>query len=73
MDIIKYLVEEKHCDPLCTNQFGAIPLHDAAVNGHLQTVQYFVKVCNCPVNIWNNNNQTPLELARVQGHTNVVQ
>ena len=30
MDIIEYLIKEKRCDPICTDENNEIPLHWAA-------------------------------------------
>jgi ankyrin repeat protein len=49
------------------------PLHWAAYYGQLEVIKYFVEVRKCPVNIKNHHNQTPLQLARENGHTNIVE
>ena len=72
MNIINYLTEEKYCDPLCTAKDGYTSLHWAASYGQLKAVQHLVQGLKCPANFRNSANQTPLDLARGNGHTDVV-
>ena len=41
VDLVKYLVDTHHCDPLSQDDNQAIPLHFAASNGRLEVVKLF--------------------------------
>ena len=85
LHIIKYLINEQRCDPLCCdkmhtcnnplrcNVVDGTPLHWAAGCGELNVVKYFVEDLKCPPNIPGHNNTTPLEEAQKRDHSNVVQ
>ena len=84
LHIIKYLIKEQRCNPLCLdkeitrdlllcNVVHGTPLHWAAGYGELNVVKYFVEDLKCPPNIPGHNNRTPLEEAQKRGHSNVVQ
>ena len=73
LHIARHLIVDKYCNILCYDKLHGTPLHWAACFGRLNVVKYLVEVCNCPQNIQNSDNKTPLELARDKGHTNVVQ
>ena len=72
LHIVKYLIEEKNCNVFCYDSLG-IPLHWAAKYGQLEVIKYLVEACKCPVDIRDHGNKTPLEMARDQGHTHVVE
>ena len=70
LDIVKFLVEQHHCDPACTNAIGATPLHFACWEGHLDAVRYLIErgcdpACSAV-------GLTPLHLACWNGHLDVV-
>ncbi|WCR54431.1 MAG: Phosphocholine transferase AnkX [Wolbachia endosymbiont of Ctenocephalides orientis wCori] len=43
LDVVKYLIEDKHADFKVNSNDGKTPLHWAAQNGHLETVKYLVE------------------------------
>ena len=73
MDIIEYLIKEKRCDPICTDENNETPLHWAAENSQYDVTKHFVETLNVLQTFTNSANKTPLDLARDCGHTNVVQ
>ncbi|MGH0160915.1 UNVERIFIED_CONTAM: hypothetical protein FKN15_040207 [Acipenser sinensis] len=52
---------------------GFSSLHLAALNNHREVAEVLIKEGRCDVNIRNNRNQTPLQLAVTQGHAEMVQ
>ena len=49
------------------------PLLTAAIQGHLQVVQFFVEELKCPPNVRGRHNMTPRQLAEIKGYHNVAQ
>ena len=47
LDMVKYLVVEKLCNPMETNNYNEMPLHLACSNGHLNIVQYLISELDC--------------------------
>ena len=48
LDVVQYLVDAHHCDPLCQDEkYQITPLHLASENGHLDVVRYFTTVQHC--------------------------
>jgi len=72
LDITKYLVEEKDCDPMIRNENGHTSLNIAALSGHLNVLRYFVheRHCNPKEGGW--HGKTPLHDASQKGHLNIV-
>jgi len=62
MDVVRYLVEEKHADVNCQNIYGMTPLHFAAINGQLELVQFLFDH-SADVNCKDEEGRTPVHLA----------
>ena len=54
------------------NNVGAIPLHDASENGHLNVVKILL-ANDANVNASTIDGETALQVAEFQGHTDIVQ
>ena len=72
LDVAKYLVDEKDCDPACKDNDGWTPLHSACRNGHLDIAKYLVDEKDCNPACKTNKLVTPLYLSCSLGHLNVV-
>ncbi|CAN2103767.1 ankyrin repeat domain-containing protein [Wolbachia pipientis] len=71
LDVVKYLVEEKHADVNANDNDGFIPLHYAAAHGNLRLVKYMVEK-GADFNAKCNRLRTPLHLAAMYGYIEVV-
>ena len=60
IQIVEYLVNEKHCDLSVPNKCGNLPLHVACQHNSLALVKL---VSNCSVNTADKNGNTPLHIA----------
>ncbi len=69
---LKYLVNEFHSNPACTNENGETPLHLAAQNGHLDVAKCLVDEESCPTSPTDEQGRTPLYLAAGTGQLEVV-
>ena len=72
LDVVRYLVDAHHCDPLCLDENKETPLHNAARGGKLEVVRYFAITHQCNVLVKNNVGNTPLHDAALNGHLEVV-
>ena len=73
LEVIKVLVEEYNCDPMCRDNRGDSPLYTASVKGRLEVIKYLIINYNCDPT--DNNNElggTPLHVACYNGHIDVV-
>ena len=61
VELIKQL-HENGADMSCCSQFGRNPLHIAAWHGHVNCVDYLIRV-NCPILSYDLNGKTPMHLA----------
>lgn len=69
---VAQLLLERGADPNVTDRHtGTTPLHDAARMGFLDTVQTLVQFFADP-NARDSRNYRPIDLARDNGHTDVV-
>uniref|UniRef100_A0A1X7TLK4 Death domain-containing protein n=1 Tax=Amphimedon queenslandica TaxID=400682 RepID=A0A1X7TLK4_AMPQE len=68
MDIVKYLIDECHCNPMATNNRGETVLHRAA--GHIDIVKYLINECHCDPMATKNSGETVLHCAA--GHIDIV-
>ena len=67
--MVRYLIEEQHCDPKCVDKDGWTPLHCSASGGHLQVVRYLIEEQHCNPKCVDKDGWTPLHYAT---HVEVV-
>ena len=73
LDVVQYLVDTHHCDPLCQyEEEQTTPLHLASRYGHLDVVRYFTTVHHCNPIVKDTFHDTPLHLAALKGKLDVV-
>ena len=71
--LIETLIQRYRLDPITDlDACGSTPLHIAAICGQQEVVNLLIIKYNCPVDIRNEGNETPLHLACYKGHLNVV-
>ena len=63
LNVLKYFVERKFCNPVCADKNGATPLHLAAGKGHLDIVKYLTQDKECYPVIKDVDGNTPLHYA----------
>ena len=78
VELVRYLVEEKGCDPFQEipagfKIAGRTPLHNASFVGNFPVVRYLVTQLNCDGNYQDADGVTPLMAAAQQGHMNILQ
>ena len=69
--VIKYLVEDCHANPNCTDYNGDTPLHDAARFAHESVVNALI-AAGADLTIRNNDGRTPLEVAKEYATTSTA-
>ena len=47
LDIAKFLIEEKGCDPMCRTKNGVAPLHNCKPERHFDFVKYLIEERGC--------------------------
>jgi death-associated protein kinase len=72
LDVVKYLVDTRRCDPLHPDKDSVTPLHVAAAEGQLEVVKYLVLSIKGNLSVRNRDNNTPLHFAAFHGHVEVV-
>ena len=73
-NIVIVLVSVYKCAANCKDKKGHIPLHYAALNGHLEVVKYFIVELHCdPMDKNNSYGRTPLHFACYHGNLNIAQ
>ena len=72
LQVMRYLIEEQHCNPKCVDKCGVTPLHHSARRGHLQAVRYLIEEQHCNLKCVDKDGWTPLHYASVNGHVGVV-
>ena len=70
LEVVKYFINEQHCDSMTRDNDGNIPLHLAVINNHLEVVRYFINEQHCDPMTRDNN--IPLHLAVINNHLEVV-
>ena len=63
LEVVKYLIEDRECDPKISDNDGLNALHCAAYNGHLKVVRVSIEDRKCDLNIRENNGSNALHLA----------
>ena len=72
VDLVEYLTNEMHYDPLKMTSWGSNSLNIAAVNGHLEIIKFFSELNQDFVNAKDRWGRTPLYDATRKGHLNIV-
>ena len=75
LDIAKFLIEEKGCDPMCRTKKGHAPLHLACQEGHFDLVKYLIEERGCDPMCLQNDDQfqcVPLHFASSNGHLDIA-
>ena len=72
LQVVRYLIEEQHCNPKCVDQDGETPLHRSARCGHLQVVRYLIEEQHCNPKCVDKYGRTPLHRSAIGGHLQVV-
>ena len=75
LELMKYLINEQHCDPMTRNNDHHTPLHYACQFGHLDITHYLISEAHCDPSCKNVYGDTPLHCACASrnGHTHIVQ
>ena len=47
LKVVRYFINEQHCDQITRDNDGNTPLHLACCNGHLNIVQYLISEAQC--------------------------
>ena len=69
LEVVKYLVKERHCDLTIQNKKKELPLHIACQNSSLDVVKL---VSECDVELQNVSGDTPLHIACRRGNNDIV-
>ena len=73
LDIVKYLVLEKKCDPIIDKDgTGNTPIHQAALNGHLDALLFLISEKGCDPTIPGHEGNTLIHFAAAGGHLDTV-
>ena len=72
-NIVNALVSVYKCAANCKDNEGHIPLHYAALNGHLEVMKYFIVELHCDPMDKTINDDTPLHYACYHGNLNIAQ
>ena len=74
LDIAKFLIEEKGCDPMCRTKKGHAALHLACEKGHFDLVKYLIEERGCdPMCIDDDCDPwVPLHFANSNGHRDII-
>ena len=75
LDIAKFLIEEKGCDPMCRTKKGEAPLHFASEKGHFDLVKYLIEERGCDPMCLQDDDQiqcVPLHSASSNGHLDIA-
>ena len=72
LNFIQFLMTEGKCDPMCANDDGNTPLHNACEAGNLDVVKYLITECKCDPMCTNDYGNTPLQNACEADNLDVV-
>ena len=72
LEYVRFLVEEKHCNPMKRDHSGFTAFHLAATVGNLHVLKYFIIASNCNPACPGPLGLTPLHLVSERGHLDVV-
>jgi ankyrin repeat protein len=63
LDLVKYLILDKGCDPNDRNHRGLVPLHNAVLGEHLDITEFLIEHCKVDSAPKDSMAYTPLHLA----------
>ena len=73
LDLIKYLITEQNCDPMCEEEdIKWTSLHHACQGGHKHIVQYLISELGCDPKVPNFEGSLPLHIACENGHLDLT-
>ena len=73
VNVVKYLITQCRCDPMCKANNGMTPLHSLCRNcSNLDVVCYLIEECKCDPMRRKNDGWTPLHFACAGGNVDVV-
>ena len=72
LDIVQYLINEQHCDPMSKDEFNKTPLHYACINGHTRIVQYLLSTDKVDPLARDNDGRTPMYDAADSGNYDLL-
>ena len=72
IDVVKYLISEHGCDPMCKDNNGWTCLHYAGECGSLDIMKYLITECKCDPMAADNDGSTCLHIATGNKHIDVV-
>ena len=72
LEIVKYLIQEANCDPMCMTSDAWTPLHSATQYGKLDVIKYLTSDQECDPSSRTLNGTTALHLACRYQHFDVV-
>ena len=72
LDLVKYLILDKDCDPNSKNDRSQVPLHNAACGGHLDVAKFLLEYCKVYSACKDIYGWTPLHCACQGGHLNLT-
>ncbi|XP_011409140.1 PREDICTED: espin-like, partial [Amphimedon queenslandica] len=72
VDVMRYLIDECHCDPMAVSGTGGTPLHVATSCGSSAAVGYLLSTGKCDPLAKDNEGRTPFKLAKERGHTDTL-
>ena len=66
LEVVRYFINEQHCDPMTRDNDGNTPLHIACRYGNANIVQYLLSTGKVDALDKNNNKETPVDIASRQ-------
>ena len=72
LEVIKYFINEKSCDPKCWEQDGKTLLLYASQGGDMNIIRFLITEEHCDSKIPNIRGVLPLHIACLHGHLNLV-
>ena len=71
--IVKYLIEDRECDPKISGNDGSNALHCAVNGGHLKVVEYLIEKIGCDPKIRDDVGENALHCAANGGYLEIVE